>query len=136
MKIKAKLYLSQFFLLGIIAVVAGIGVYYLNLVADYTAVILKDNYRSIDYMRKVNQQVDELQGKFEREVLTAEEFETKSAELLTLINSQKANITETGEKNLTENLGEEVEEYLNLISRGLSAPENYENELWLLSSKI
>lgn len=136
MKIKAKLYLSQFFLLGIIAVVAGIGVYYLNLVADYTAIILKDNYRSIDYMRKVNQQVDELQGKFERGVLTSEEFETKSAELLTLINSQKANITEAGEKNLTENLGVEVEEYLSLISRGLSTPENYEKELWLLSSKI
>lgn len=136
MKIKAKLYLSQFFLLGIIAVVAGIGVYYLNLVADYTAIILKDNYRSIDYMRKVNQQVDELQGKFEREVLTAEEFETKSAELLSLINSQKANITESGEKNLTENLGKEVEEYLSLISRGLSDAGNYEVELWLLSSKI
>jgi NtrC-family two-component system sensor histidine kinase KinB len=136
MKIKAKLYLSQFFLLGIIAVVAGIGVYYLNLVADYTAVILKDNYRTIDYMRKVNQQVDELQGKIERGVLTVSEFETRSAELLTLINSQKANITETGEKNLTENLGVEIADYLNLISRGLSPPDLDSNELWVSVSRI
>ncbi len=136
MKIKAKLYLSQFFLLGIIAVVAGIGVYYLNLVADYTAVILKDNYRTIDYMRKVNQQVDELQGKFERDVLTLEEFESRSAELYTLVNSQKANITEAGEKNLTENLSLEVTGYLDLIDRGLAGSNLNSNELWVSVSKI
>ncbi|GAB3222249.1 HAMP domain-containing protein [Algoriphagus aestuariicola] len=136
MKIKAKLYLSQFFLLGIIAVVAGIGVYYLNLVADYTAVILKDNYRTIDYMRKVNQQVDELQGKFERDVLTLEEFESRSAELYTLVNSQKANITEAGEKNLTENLSLEVTGYLDLIDQGLAGSNLNSNELWVSVSKI
>ncbi|OOG70716.1 HAMP domain-containing histidine kinase [Algoriphagus sp. A40] len=136
MKIKAKLYISQFFLLGIIAVVAGIGVYYLNLVADYTAIILKDNYRSIDYMRKVNKQVDELQGKFERGVLTVAEFESRSEELLTLVNSQKANITETGEKTLTETLGDEVADYLSLISGGFSGPIRDSNELWVSVNKI
>ncbi len=136
MKIKAKLYLSQFFLLGIIGLVAGIGVYYLNTVSEYTAVILKDNYRSIDYMRKINRQVDEIQGKFDRKLLTEQEFESRSAELITLTNSQKANITESGEKNLTENLELEVQEFLNRVSKGLSSPESYPNESWVPAEKI
>ncbi|WP_147392174.1 sensor histidine kinase [Algoriphagus lacus] len=136
MKIKAKLYLSQFFLLGIIIIIAGIGVFYLNLVKEYNDNVLKDNYRSMDYMRTINQQIDQLQERHVREVLTREEFEKKSAEITALLNSQKANITEQGEKALTENLIGLVNEYLEQISLGLSSQKTGDQELWILNSKI
>jgi two-component system, NtrC family, sensor histidine kinase KinB len=129
MKIKAKLYLSQLFLVGVIAAVASIGVYYLHLVAEDTANILKDNYRSIEYMRKIDLVVDDLKSSFDLGTLTPDDLDKKGGKLTELVQYQLANITETGESSLTENLSTETEAFLKALDRGISQPDVARAEL-------
>jgi hypothetical protein len=52
MTIKTKLQLGLLFLFGVIVLLGGMGMYYLNQLKEESANILTDNYESISYVQK------------------------------------------------------------------------------------
>ena len=94
MKIKAKLSLGLFFLFGVILIVGGLGIFYINEISSDAKNIIKANYESIEYMQGMNDALNNLQ----KDSITSLDRLTKN------LNSQKINITELGELEETNNL--------------------------------
>ncbi len=95
MNIKTKLRLGFGLLFAIIIILTGMSAYYLNKLSEDSKVILKDNYESIQFSRKMLQDLGNDQNTLNTNQL--KEFER---ELLL----QENNITEPGEGTLTGNL--------------------------------
>jgi hypothetical protein len=58
MTIKTKLQLGLLFLFGVIVLLGGMGMYYLNQLKEESANILTDNYESISYVQKMQESLD------------------------------------------------------------------------------
>ncbi len=93
MKIKAKLILVIGLLFGMIVLLTVMSTVYVNRLSGDTRNILVANYNTLDYSRQMlialNKNIDDIK--------TREEFETN-------LKKQQSNITELGEKELTEKL--------------------------------
>lgn len=92
MKIKTKLIIAVSLLFLMITVLSAIGIRQVNVLAGETKNILTDNYHSLDYSRNMYRILDEQQtgpdmGKFR-----------------SYLKKQQDNVTEVGEKELTDNL--------------------------------
>ena len=104
MKVKHKLTLSLAFLFAVIILLSSTGIYHLSQLAADSAEILKDNNRTLTYMRNIDKAVDQIQysiisGK-NREVELHTYLETLSEN----IQLQKENITEPAEQSFTDKL--------------------------------
>lgn len=93
MKIKTKLTLSVGLLFLMILLLGTIGAFQVNSLASDTENILKANYNTLDYSRNMLKALDELHS----EPNAMDFFESN-------LENQKANITEVGEGEFTENL--------------------------------
>lgn len=93
MKIKTKLTLAVGILFFFIALLSALAIRQVHLLSDDTKNILEANYISLDYTRNMHWLLD----KPDLSVNDIAAFET-------LLQQQNANITETGEKELTQNL--------------------------------
>ncbi|MBS1744336.1 MAG: HAMP domain-containing protein [Bacteroidetes bacterium] len=93
MKIKAKLFLGVGFLFAMIALLTVVSVFYFNKLSADTKNILVANYNSLDYLRKMQVALDKN--------IAVPENQTLFKDNLSL---QQNNITETGERDLTNNL--------------------------------
>ncbi|UJP63953.1 sensor histidine kinase [Mongoliitalea daihaiensis] len=110
MKLKTKLYLSFGFLFLLILLLAGLGSLFVRQLADDSQAIIKDNYRTLDYMQSIKTALD-------KTILTIGKQDSKSKaeqgfafeSILESIEKQKANITEPGEDKLTDELIKQVE---------------------------
>ena len=58
MTIKTKLQLGLLFLFGVIVLLGGMGMYYLNQLKEESTNILTDNYESISYVQKMQESLD------------------------------------------------------------------------------
>lgn len=96
MKIKTKLTLGVGLLFFLIVLLVALGVRQLHALANDTENILVDNYNSLDYSRNMLKELDKI------------EIEKQSSDrFLHYLELQNRNITEIGEKELTENLLED-----------------------------
>jgi len=98
MKIKIKLRLGLGLLLTLVLVLATIGARQINVLSDDTKNILKDNYNTLEYARKMLVVLDQLPT----DTSSIHEFSVN-------LNKQKNNITETGEKEVTLKLSEDFD---------------------------
>ncbi len=91
MTIKTKLQLGLLFLFGVIVLLGGMGMYYLNQLKEESANILTDNYESISYVQKMQESLDL-------------DTHTDSLAMITFeknLQQQEKNLTEKGEKEET-----------------------------------
>lgn len=91
MRIKTKVALGVVFLFGVILSIGGLGLFYLSRLSSDANNILKDNYESLAYTKRIIETCDNLQGD------SLKALETIEANL----QFQEANITEAGERDLT-----------------------------------
>lgn len=100
MKIKTKLTLGVGLLFFLIVLLIGLGIQHIHKLSDATENILVANYNSVEYSRNMLKEVDKV------------ETDNKSLEKLdSFFNLQNLNITEIGEKELTQSLGDDINLY-------------------------
>jgi len=97
MRIKAKLRLGIGLLFSLIVILVALAVRQIHVIADDTENILVANYNSLDYSRNMLKELDKIE-------LEQQNFDSFDA----FLNFQNNNITEIGEKELTQNLLEDV----------------------------
>ncbi|WP_300487697.1 ATP-binding protein [Flavobacterium sp.] len=100
MKIKTKLTLGVGLLFFLIVLLVALGVRQLHTLANDTENILVDNYNSLDYSRNMLKELD----KIETDKQSLDKFQY-------YLELQSRNITEIGEKELTENLLEDSQTF-------------------------
>ncbi|KAA9346985.1 sensor histidine kinase [Larkinella humicola] len=91
MTIKLKLSLALAFLFAVTLLLGGLGIYYLNQLADDARAILKDNYTSLQFV-----------GSMQKALLTRNSDPNSIRTFETSLRRQEANLTEEGEKELVE----------------------------------
>ncbi|MHA3789482.1 HAMP domain-containing sensor histidine kinase [Flavobacterium hauense] len=92
MKIKTKLIIAVSLLFLMITVLSAIGIRQVNVLAGETKNILTDNYHSLDYSRNMYK------------ILDGEQAEPNLARFKEYLEKQQQNVTEVGEKELTDDL--------------------------------
>jgi len=120
MKVKYKLYISLIFLFGVIILLGGIGSYYLRWLSHDSAAIMKDNNRTLIYMRNIEEIADKiLQAHLSNENnvnnITQLTIEFNEAFLL-----QRKNVTEPGERELTNKLENSFNRFIKTYKSGLN----------------
>ena len=105
MKVKYKLFLSLLFLFGVVLLLGGVGIYYLKWLAADTAAILKDNNRTLNYMRSLEGAVGTVQYLTLTEGPDAAGIAAQLDTISRVMARQQANVTEPGEQALTDHLG-------------------------------
>jgi two-component system, NtrC family, sensor histidine kinase KinB len=108
MKVKIKLFLSLLFLFGVIILLGCMGSYYLRLLAEDSSAIMKDNNRTLNYMRQIDELVDEIfyQRVTEKDTTGIKAHLNSLEEIMAF---QLVNITEPGELELTEKLNRSLQ---------------------------
>ena len=91
LRIKTKLILGLGFLFSVILLLVALGTFYLNRLSSDSTAILKDNYETLEYVQEMTQALDS----------DLEQFISVFGRNLEL---QEKNITEIGERELTEKL--------------------------------
>ena len=91
MSIKAKVTLGVVFLFTVILTIAGLGLYYLKELAQDSENILKDNYETLEYTKRILENCDSL----DRDSVRALSVIEKN------LREQEENLTEPGERDLT-----------------------------------
>ena len=117
MKIKTKLALACGLLFLLITVLSALAIRQVNVLAQDTKNILVDNYLSLDYSRNMYKILD-------KSAFTNEDI----AKFKNYLNQQNNNVTETGEKELTDDLNE----HFNELQKDISNPgyiKNVRNDL-------
>jgi PAS domain S-box-containing protein len=100
MKIKTKLTLGVGLLFFLIVLLIGLGVRHIHKLSNDTENILVANYNSVEYSRNMLKEFDKV------------ETDNKSLEKLdSFFNLQSRNITEIGEKEVTQSLGDDIISY-------------------------
>jgi two-component system, NtrC family, sensor histidine kinase KinB len=100
MRIKTKLTLGVGLLFFLIVLLIGLGIQHIHKLSDDTENILVANYNSVEYSRNMLKEFDKV------------ETDNKSLEKLdSFFNLQSRNITEIGEKELTQSLGDDIISY-------------------------
>jgi signal transduction histidine kinase/HAMP domain-containing protein len=94
LRIKDKLRLGLVFLFGVILLLATLGIFFTYQLQQDSGAILKDNYRSLEYVRAMQRVLDDLQ-RFGRADLTV--FEEN-------LRAEEANLTEVGEPEVVQQL--------------------------------
>jgi len=139
MKVKHKLLIALIFLFGVIILLGTTGIYYLRWLADDSAAIMKDNNRTLTYMRKIESNIDQiLYLKLERKQVSKEpELDRLISEIEELKKKQGLNVTEPGEKELTEKLNVQLARFYGLLdSRKTPVPGDLNMELFTLTKGI
>jgi NtrC-family two-component system sensor histidine kinase KinB len=94
MSIKIKVTLGVIFLFTVILTIGGLGLYYLNSLSADSKNILKDNYESLEYTKRIIEQCDLLKSD-----------SVKAMDIMeTNLQLQEQNVTENGERELTHEL--------------------------------
>jgi signal transduction histidine kinase len=95
MKIKTKLSLGLSFLFAVILLLAGLGAYYANRLADESKEVLKDNYETLEYAKNMLQAMDVL-------ILADSSAFPRALKIFQInLQHQLNNLTEVGEQGIT-----------------------------------
>lgn len=99
-KLKTKVALGGIFLFALLILVGAVSFYYFNRITEEAGDIIKDNYETLNYSRDMLNEMDALSGKDSSKGYV--NFEQH-------LQLQEKNITEPGEKELTESLRKNFE---------------------------
>ncbi len=99
MKIKTKVTLGVAFLFSIIIVMGGLGLYYMNAISGDSKNILRDNYETLEYTKRIIENCDSLKIDSAKSIQTIERN----------LRLQEDNVTEPGERELTHTLRDAFE---------------------------
>lgn len=99
-KLKTKVALGGIFLFALLILVGAVSFYYFNRITEEAGDIIKDNYETLNYSRDMLNEMDALSGKDSSKAYV--NFEQH-------LELQEKNITEPGEKELTESLRKNFE---------------------------
>lgn len=113
MKIKTKIVLSFGFMFLIILLLGVVGSYYVHKLGDDAADMHKENHRTLNYMQSINSALDGIENHLLLDTIGT--FDPQVQEVRENLELQKRNITETGEKQLTQ----ELENDIDLLLEGL-----------------
>ncbi len=94
-KLKTKVALGGIFLFALLILVGAVSFYYFNRITEEAKGIVKDNYETLNYSRDMLKELDELGGKDSASAFN--HFEQH-------LRLQEKNITEPGEREMTESL--------------------------------
>lgn len=100
-RIKTKLSLGLIFLFSLIILSGGVGSYYIQDIAHQSENILKDNYESVQHVRLMMKLLDEMEPQRQKSIVQFEE----------ILKKQELNITESGEKKITQEIRKLFESY-------------------------
>jgi two-component system, NtrC family, sensor histidine kinase KinB len=103
MSIKTKVALGVALLFTMIIVVSAVGIYYLNDLAGDSQNILKNNYETLEYTKRITRNIDSLQV----------DSATAMTRIETNLRRQEQNVTEAGEREATSALRVQVERLKN-----------------------
>lgn len=124
MTIKNKLYLALSFLTVVILLLGSVGSYYLVRLARVSEAIIKDNYRTLDYMQFVQQGFDAIQYNIVKPgPLSLEELNDAKALIHRNIGLQLQNITVAGEKQISQELQDKFEKFTKKLDLFLQHPD-------------
>lgn len=99
-KLKTKVALGGIFLFALLILVGAVSFYYFNRITEEAGDIIKDNYETLNYSRDMLNEMDALSGK---------DSSTAYVNFEQHLRLQEKNITEPGEKELTESLRKNFE---------------------------
>jgi len=99
-KLKTKVALGGIFLFALLILVGALSFYYFNRITEEARGIVKDNYETLNYSRDMLKELDELNGG--DNILATKNFEQN-------LRAQEKNITEHGERELTDSLRKNFE---------------------------
>lgn len=117
MKVKTKIFLSFGFMFLIILLLGVVGSYYVNKLGDDAAEILKENHRTLSYMQNLDNALDGIEKSFLTD--TVFNYSSQVQQIRENLELQKENVTETGERQLTQ----ELEGGINLLLREIGNKE-------------
>lgn len=113
MKIKHKITLALLTLFMLILGLGGVGGYYVNLLSVNSGEIIKDNYRTLQYINHMNNAMNVLQHQLTLgDAVSSKQEQAAILQFRENIELQNANITERGERDLTKELTQNVENLL------------------------
>ncbi len=130
MSVKTKISLGIAFLFVVITLIGGLGVYYLERLDTDAQAIIKDNYRTLSYVQRMFKSMGDLQNMLEEELITRQNianlsvnqkgFRESLSAFEQALEAQSANLTEAGEKELTNSLQKQYSELVALFDAPLS----------------
>lgn len=117
MKIKNQLFLSFGFLFILVCLLGGVGSYYIKELSANSKTVIKDNIRTLAYMQKMDDDFDGIQSFLISlsDSSISDSVKSSLIDVNSLLNFQKANITEPGENNLTRELTSQINQFKNAI---------------------
>ncbi len=116
MSVKNKIYLSLILQFLVILALAFTSIHYIRLLGDDAESILKDNYRTLDYMKDISAISNNMKDAFLLNVST-EKYMEDAAEIMT---AQLNNITEPREESLSIELQKLLEAYQSVVQNSNS----------------
>lgn len=140
MKLKSKIYLSLFLLFGLILLLSGLGSYFLQELSRDSKAIMKDNFQTLEYMQSLSNSLDNITVLM-LDLNTIPGIDKELDRELTLCDSilekQLANITETGEHQLSSELASHFQIVKKLIQRAMKEePQGVESEMGQILPRI
>lgn len=116
MKIKHKVTLALFILFLLILGLGGVGSYYIKLLSVNSSQIIKDNYRTLQYLYNIDNSLDILQYELAVNEQAEPEQKKKAVEQLRKnVELQNNNITERGERDLSAELTRNTDQLIAAI---------------------
>jgi len=126
--IRTKISIGLTFLFLIILVLSVFSAFYLNRLSNKTSAILKENYLSVVYAREMSESLTKINQEITDGILMTD-YTTDSAMIIKELNicnnileSEKNNITESGEEALVKDIETEYAEYRDFISNVFNSP--------------
>ena len=113
MKLKTKLYLSFLFFFAIAAMLAGVGAYHLHKLSQDARAIIKDNFRTLNYMQTIQVALNEYQlylPQYFTSLEAPDHLETATSLFRENLTAQLVNVTEPGEDGLSKALQKDFNE--------------------------
>lgn len=123
MNIKDRLRWALVSLFLVIVCLGGIGTYYLKKLADQSANIIKDNNRTLTYMRAIDRGLDQVLILLEEDSSNIDGINVELENIQDQIDQQLANVTETGEQQSSEQLNSSFQRLQTVFKKdGIPSP--------------
>lgn len=126
--IKSKLYIGIGLLAGFVVLLWISGSVFINTLAENSGAIIQDNIRSVSYTQQMEQSLNNLYTAQVSAVnstgngnLEKESYQQNVKQFKDILNKQEANITETGEQELTKQLRENFNNLLNIFESAVNS---------------
>ena len=126
-KIKNKVFAGLAFLFVVIILLSVIGVVFINQLANASKGTLADNFRSVEYTMKMLKSLDKIYDYRTHYMNPSKEnvsgdineknYETEKDNFLNSFIAEKNNITETGERELVDNLSNNYSNFINIVEQ-------------------